>query len=100
MTDRARSELPATVKVAIDWMVFLDSGNAQPCDKTAFEEWLGADPSHRQAWESLNYAFLRPSTQSLRLSVNRREAQALQPELCVLLAFHLNAADFCAMARQ
>ena len=60
LTDRARSGLPATVKVAIDWMVFLDSGNAQPCDKSAFEVWLGADPSHRQAWESLNYALSSP----------------------------------------
>ena len=42
---------------------------------------------------------LRPSTKSLRLSVNRREPQVLQPELCVHLAFHWNAADFCAMAR-
>lgn len=63
LTDRAHNGLPSTVKEAIDWMVFLDSGNAQPSDKSAFERWLGADPGHRQAWESLNHALSSPFNQ-------------------------------------
>jgi len=57
-------QIPATIKAAIDWMVLLDSGLAQPEQRQAFERWLAADADHRLAWQSLHRA-VEPALQPL-----------------------------------
>lgn len=46
--------LTPALEAAIDWLVRLDSGNAQAVDLAQFESWLAASKLNRQAWESLN----------------------------------------------
>ena len=48
--------LTPALEAAIDWLVRLDSGNAQAVDLAQFENWLAASKPNRQAWESLNNA--------------------------------------------
>lgn len=42
--------MDAATEQAIDWLVRLDSGHAGDADRLAFERWLQAHETHRQAW--------------------------------------------------
>jgi transmembrane sensor len=52
--------LSPSIKAAIDWMVFLDSGRAKGSDQDAFSAWLAADNEHRRAWEAVAGALQVP----------------------------------------
>ncbi len=55
--------LTPAVKAAIEWLVFLDSGRANPTDQHRFSTWLAADSDHRRAWETVAGAVQTPFTQ-------------------------------------
>ena len=48
--------LDATAQVAVHWMVTLHSGEATAAERRAFDAWMGASASHRQAWRQLTGA--------------------------------------------
>lgn len=60
MSQAAAGRLPEAIKAAIDWLVLLDSGTAQPADRGAFEAWLASSAEHRQAWASVTGALAQP----------------------------------------
>lgn len=41
---------------AIDWMVLLESGQASEADRASFSAWVGDDPRHAQAWQTVSGA--------------------------------------------
>lgn len=55
--------LTPSIKAAIDWLVFLDSGRANANDQAAFNAWLTADNAHRRAWETISGAVQAPFNQ-------------------------------------
>lgn len=55
--------LTPAIKAAIEWMVFLDSGRANPGDQQRFTAWLAADGEHRHAWETVSGAVQMPFAQ-------------------------------------
>ena len=57
------AQLTPPLKEAIDWMVTLDSGNADAQVHSAFERWLTADPRNQHAWQALQNVLVSPFNQ-------------------------------------
>lgn len=51
--DLAPQRLAPEVETAIQWSLRLGEGKLQDWETRAFEAWLAADPSHRNAWDRL-----------------------------------------------
>lgn len=49
--DATSGHLDAAAQAALQWQVVLWSGEVTPEERRAFEQWLGDDPAHRQAWQ-------------------------------------------------
>lgn len=55
----AGPDTPSPTSRASEWLVLLESGDANDDDRAQFAEWLAADPSHAAAYAGLNDTWAR-----------------------------------------
>ncbi|MEW5424781.1 FecR domain-containing protein [Amorphus sp. 3PC139-8] len=90
------SEKPHDIREqAIEWLLHLEDADTPDEDRRAFEEWLGRDPAHAEAFEKARRLFgesadaLRENPEDTRAAIRRKGNGPLLPAVllvCLVLA--------------